>query len=109
MSIKSQLSSDLPLFFNQEEFAVEGTYTTESVTVISDITVNFEDNTLLQNTSKKTKGSGVLHLKLSDVPTPFAGDKFDLDGVTWRIERVFKVEFGVATLEVRKDSRSKFS
>ena len=109
MTIKQQLTDDLSLFYNEDEFSEQVDYLTADEVSITDIIVNFVELDHLQNTPRKTKGFAHCHVQLSDVSEPGPGDEITRGGVVWRVERVFRKEFGAASLEVRKDPRSKFS
>ncbi len=101
MTFKTQLATDLDIFFNQDEFALEGKYNGQDVTVMS-------DSEFLQSTSVP----GVLipsltvYLRQDQVASCKPGDKLVLDGKTWYVGPGPMLDAGVWTLQVDLEARS---
>lgn len=114
MSIKEQLTRDIPKFFKTTEFAEEVTIQDKNgASLATDVPANFIDGNFLDPTPKKTKHPGKFYIPTSYHPNGvFAiGEKIEREnepGIIWTIERVSLVEFGVAHIDARTDVRSKF-
>jgi len=107
MSIKDQLSSDIGLFFNLNEFAQSATYINAQGTNIGDFNIDIQESIYFDGSPKKVKGIGQISCKSSDI-IPEINSTWVVGGTSWRVERQIRKEFGVIMVQVRKDARSKF-
>ena len=114
MSIADQIISDIPKFFNTNEFAEEVTILDKDGTSLAtDVVANFIDGAFLEGGGKKAKHPAKFYIPVSSHPNgKFSiGEKLDREaepGVLWRIEKIPIVEKGVAHIDARTDERSKF-
>lgn len=111
MTIKSQIQTDIALFFDLDEFAEEVSILDSSESSLAaNVPCNFVDGNFLDSFPTKSKHSAKCYIPVSYHPSgKFSiGEKIEREGeigVIWRIEKISMVEFGVAHLEVRTDSR----
>lgn len=87
MSLKTQLATDLAIFFNIDEFADEATYTPKggapfAIKVVPVFNRNLE---ILQNGQKNTAD---FHVRKDQVPNPVFGDTITHNSLAWTIEAV---------------------
>jgi hypothetical protein len=114
VTIKDQLTNDIPKFFKTTEFAEEVTIRDkDGGSLATDVPANFIDGNFLDATPKKTKHPAKFFIPTSYHPNGvFAiGEKIEREeapGVIYRIEKISMVEFGVAHIDARTDARSKF-
>lgn len=95
MTFKTQLASDLDVFFNSEEFAASGRYNGKDVTVMSDME-------LLQSTSVPgvLVPSLTVYLRQDEVAVCKPGDKLVMDGKTYYVGSSPMLDGGIWTLQV---------
>ncbi len=86
MTLKSQILSDLPVFFNTDDFAETITYNGVSIKAIVDYGEYYGDETGRRNAARAN-----ITVRHSDVSTPAYDDSVIIDGTTWR---VFNIEEG---------------
>jgi hypothetical protein len=74
MNLKEQLSNDLDIFYNSNEFGVVATYKTNEIVVI------YEEDVEINNTENR-----VISGKASDFNTIAIGDIIEIEGVSYEI------------------------
>lgn len=105
MTLKDQLPLDLPVFFDEDEFAKSVDYGTPPVPIIA--IVDFGEDLSISGKMAKTAGS--LIIKASDVPAPKFGDKVVIDTIDWTIEKVSDADDGlIFLLDIRREEKSVF-
>lgn len=82
MTLKNQMTSDLPGFFNISEFAATITYTPSGGAPIF-IAGILEEIDPSITTEAPPADSMVLHVETADVSSPQIGDTFTILGETW--------------------------
>jgi hypothetical protein len=101
MTLAAQLGTDLPVFFNTDDFATPVTTSTGAVVKgiidYSQVLGSFDLN------GQATQA--VLYLLESEVSTVARYDTFTVAGVVWRVEQVISHDGHVWTLTVSTDRR----
>lgn len=102
MTLKSQLSSDLPVFFNTDDFAETVTYNSVDIPAIVDYGV--------EKSGENARTAHII-IKQSDVANPAYRDTVVIDSATWRVFRdpnkevAVKGEGNVWELSLVRDER----
>ena len=99
MTLSEQLLSDLPVFFNTDEFSQTVTYAGSSI----DAVVSFNKN--LDDAGQSPMATGLIRVKASDVANPDYRDAVIISGVTWRVRRIESGDGNTWQLEVYRDER----
>lgn len=108
MTFKSQLQSDLSIFFSTDEFAESATYIKASnPTVPINTSVIKEGGINLDVGQRGAKDAAIFHLKRQDVGIPAYKDTIDT-GEIWTVERIENSDAYVVTVAARRDVRSKY-
>jgi len=112
-NLKDDIADDLNDFFDDEcFFAVLCTFTSrDNGTTINDLKIHFRENFNLNPIAKKTSRTGKVYVRDENNIRPLLlpEAKFVIDSITWLVEYEEQYEFGVSTVSVRADVRSKFS
>lgn len=100
MSFKENIINDIDIFMNSEEFAEEGTYNGQPITLIPEIGEqpgkgNFYTNEGLAEIA-------YFWVKVSDVKKPKANDAIVHDGLTWRVARIVETSDGMHLIEATR-------
>lgn len=99
MTPKTQMTTDLSVFFNTDEFAEPITYAGSSITAVVEIGAapKREDEAHLQRAE--------IWIKRSDVSDPAYRDKVVIDSVTWRVLGTLMSDDDICQLELFRDER----
>ena len=87
MTLKTQMTTDLAVFFNTDEFAENVTYTPtggEAATIPA--IVERDDPFQEAYVRGEETATCQIHVKKSDVATPQFGDTFAFDSQTWELD-----------------------
>ncbi len=99
MTFRDQLSADLDIFFDKDEFAIEATYNGKPINLVP-------ETTMLQSTSLP----GVLvpgmtiFIMQDQVATCKQGDKVVAEGVTYYVAGMPMLDGGVWTVQINRET-----
>lgn len=82
MTLKTDMASDLPAFFNTDEFAETIIYTPSGGEAVSIAAILGEIDASIMDVAPPAD-SMVLHVKTADVSDPQSGDTFTISSETW--------------------------
>lgn len=87
MTLKTQMTSDLSIFLNTDEFAETITYTPSGGSATS-ISAIVEKDDIFQEPYVRGPDTAtcLVYVKASDVSTPQFGDTFTIDSVVWEFD-----------------------
>ena len=102
MTLKAQLTTDLSVFFDTDEFAEVVTYNSASIKAVVDYGVNqsLDDNI---NDSNMTKAT--IFVKASDVPDPKYRDTVIINAVVWDVMNIAEGDGYAWKLNLYRDER----
>lgn len=101
MTFSTQLTTDLSVFFNTDEFAQSVTYAGSAI----DALVLFGENLDAAGSRESAQANGHLVVKVSDVAAPAYRDAVVIGSVTWRVRRIIYGDGQVWKLEIYRDQR----
>jgi len=100
MTLKAQIESDLPVFFNTDEFASSVVYNGNTGTGILT-----KQQDLAQSETGQSQFA-TLTIRKSFVADPTIYDTIVVDGITWRVNTVLKSDDYASTLMIEAEIRS---
>lgn len=105
MTLAEQLTTDLDVFFNADEFAQAVTYNSAAITAVESYAELMPDNEGISIKRQK-----ILYVKASDVAAPAYRDEVVIDGVTWYVgpENEHEDLDGMWKLPLYRDERPVF-
>ena len=87
MTLKTQMLADMPIFFNEDEFAEEVLYTPLGGAQVPVAGIVDRDHDLQEPYVRGPDTAGALvSFQNSEVPTPKYGDIFVFDSQTWEMD-----------------------
>ena len=87
MTLKTQIISDLPVFFDTDEFAETIVYTnSSSVDASISAIVSMDDPLQEPYVRGESTATCTIEVKASDVPSPEYGETFTFGGYTWEFD-----------------------
>jgi len=106
MTLKDQMTSDLSVFFNTDEFAENVVYTAkdEFPVTIPVIPADEEDIVGTESSVEEMR----IEVKASDVPDPTYRDTFEVEGVTWYYAETEKKDDYTKILKLTRKERPTF-
>jgi len=104
MSFADQLSSDMSVFFNMEDFAGLNTIVYAGVP----ITAVFDPGEELKDGKRALHDDAILWVQISEVASPAYRDSVTINGDTWRVDKVLYKNKQWAKLTVKKNVRGKY-
>ena len=96
MTFNTQLTTDLSVFFNTDEFAQSVIYAGSAI----DALVTFDENL-----NEAGSAHGNLVIKVSDVPGPNYRDAVVIGSDTWYVRRIIYGDGKVWKVEIYRDER----
>lgn len=105
MTLSDQLTTDLAVFFNTDEFARSVTYAGNAI----DALVVYDENLDAAGSRGSAMARGHLVVKVSDVPAPVYRDTVVIGSDTWRVRRIIYGDGQIWKLEIYRDQRPVFS
>ena len=92
MTLKNQITNDLSVFFNIDEFAEIIVYTNlNAIETSIPAMVSREDPVQEEYVRGNETATCEIEVKISDVPTPHYGETFTFDNVVWEFDPVLGV------------------
>jgi len=90
MTLKTQMTADLPAFFNTDEFADDATYTPQDGSAASAITAILELEATIEDRDWQTTRArtGIIRLQVSDIASPKQQDTVTIGTDTWVIQAI---------------------
>lgn len=99
MTLKAQLTSDLSVFFDENEFAQAVTYNGAPINVV----VDYGKDQDMDNNSNATKA--VMFVKVSDVASPEYRDTVVINTVTWYVLNILDGDGYIWKINLYRDER----
>lgn len=101
MTLSDQLTSDLSIFYDTDEFAETVTYNGSAIPAIVDYKTNLDD--------AGSRGSAMaiaeISVRASDVAAPAYRDTVVIGSVTWKVRRTLSGDGKEWKLELYRDER----
>lgn len=109
MNFKDQMTADLEVFFNTDEFAVNILYTPvdDFARAITGIPA-YGKNLAAAGSSDPAMAMMSLSVMQSEVPAPQYDEKMEIDGIEWRIRRISEGDGYTWNIDLEKDKRPAF-
>ena len=101
MTLSSQLTTDLPVFFETDEFAQTITYAGASITAL----VLFNENLDAAGGRESAMAMGEIWVKVSDVALPAYRDVVVIGSDTWNVRRILFGDGYVWKVEIYSGER----
>lgn len=101
MTLKTQMTSDLSVFFNTDDFAQSVTYAGKAVNALVILGENLDD----AGSRESAMARGQIVVKVSDVATPAYRDAVVIGSDTWRVRRIVYGDGLVWKLDIYRDER----
>lgn len=110
MSLKDDMEDDLEDFFNTDEFAEQGSYTSKEVGQTVPVRLILDEGfNPGQDVGNTNTEQATVQLVKSELPaTAKYGDLLMLDGIEWQVVKQLKSDDHVVTLELRRDARNRY-
>lgn len=103
MSFKDDLTTDLNIFFNLDEFAEEVVYLAqgEQDSITINAVIEYLDDLELNTSGNHHKA--IAFVKKSDINSPQNMDRIWIDSVEWKVEKIEQEDNQVAKLHIRRN------
>jgi hypothetical protein len=105
MTLATQMTTDLSVFFNTDEFAVSGTYTVFSSSATSTVSVIVANAYDLTPNATGMGAGAVITIKATDIAQPEVYDTITVSGVVYRVDSIISGDKDVWQLSCSTDQR----
>jgi|SRR3990172_7686390 len=110
MALRDYFQSDLDIFFDEDEFAETGNYTSKEAgtTIAVRVLIDYAQEPG-QDIANTNSSQAKAHLIKSELPAPARyGDLLEIDGAEWQVVRQAGGDSLVVVVELRRDVRDRY-
>jgi len=104
MSFKSNLTNDLSIFFNSDEFSEEIVYLSEDSSSNINIDAHIEYLNDLEITAEGSCQKAICFVKKTDIVSQYL-DTIWIGGIKWIVDKIDSEDDYVSKLYIRRDER----
>ena len=101
MTFKTQMTSDLSVFFDSDEFAETVTYNGESIEAV----IDYGEDLDRIEAGDAVAAMATIYVEVSDVADPDYRDTVVIGSDTWRVRNIVKGDGYVWKLDIKRDER----